>query len=89
MGVELFGLSHELYGMTDAVDAVFRQMLEGNLATVAVEVHTAVGSGIAVSGQCVVCAAGIVASTLTSVCSEEHAAGIHHFGSQLFEVTCL
>ena len=64
-------------------------MLEGNLATIAVEVHTAVGSGIAVSGQCVICAAGIIAGTLTGVCSEEHAASIHHFGSQLFEVTCL
>ena len=89
MGIELLSCSHELYGMTDAVDTVGSKVLEGDLATVTVEVYTTIGSSIAMCRQSVVGTAGIVASTLTSVCSEEHAAGIHHFGSQLFEVTCL
>ena len=59
-------------------------MLESDLAAVAVEVHTIVGSSIAVSGQRVVRATGIVACTLTGIFTEEHAAGIDHlFGEFL------
>ena len=67
MGIELFGGGHEFYGVTDAVDAVGGEMLEGDLAAVAVEIHTAIGCSVAVSGQSVIGAAGIVASTLTGI----------------------
>ena len=43
------------------------EMLEGNLATIGVEVHTIIGRSIAVCGQRVVGTTGIVAGTLTSI----------------------
>ena len=64
--------------MSDAADTLLREMLEGDLATVAVQIHPAVGSSITVSGQGVVRATGIVASTLTGIFAQEHATRIHH-----------
>ena len=67
VGVELFGGCHQFNGVTDAVDAVSGEMLEGDLAAVAVEIHTAIGCSVAVSRQGVIGAAGIVARTLTGI----------------------
>ena len=67
-------------------DTVFRQVLEGNLATVGVEVHTIVCCSISVGRKGVVSTAGIVAGTLAGIGSEEHAAGIDHALSKLFVV---
>ena len=75
--------------MADAADTLIRQVLERHLATVAVQVHTAVGSRIAVRRQGVVCAAGIVASTLTGIFAQEHATCIHHLRCQLLVVVRL
>ena len=65
MGIELFGGGHEFYGVTDAVDTVSGEMLEGDLAAVTVEVHTTIGCCVAVSRQGVIGTAGVVARTLT------------------------
>ena len=67
MGIELFVGGLEFYGVTDAVETVSGKMLEGDLAAVAVEVHTAIGCCVAVSGQGVIGAAGVVARTLTGI----------------------
>ena len=67
MGVELLGGGHEFYGVTDAMDTVGGEMLEGDLAAVAVEIHTAIGCCVAVSRQGVIGAAGVVARTLTGI----------------------
>ena len=53
-------------------------MLEGDLTAVAVEVYTAVGSGITMCGQGVIGAAGIVACTLTGILAQEHATCIYY-----------
>ena len=67
MGIQLFCLSHEFYSMTDMADAFFCKMLECDLATIAVEIHTIIGCGISVSGECMVRTAGIVTGTLTGI----------------------
>ena len=69
--------------MTDAADTILGEMLEGDLAAVAVQVHTAVGRSIAVCGQGVIGAAGIVASTLTGILAQENATGVYHLISHL------
>ena len=86
MGIELFGFCHEFNGTANLTHTFGSQVLEGNLATVAVEIHTVVGGSIAVSRQRVVGAAGVVAGTLTGIFSEEDTAGIHHALGQLFVV---
>ena len=83
---EFLVLGHYLYSMSYAADTFLCEMLEGNLAVVAIEVHATIGGGISMGGQGMVCTAGIVASTLTSIQSEEYATCIHHFLSQLLIV---
>ena len=89
MRIQLLSLGHQFHGVTDALDTFCRQMLEGDLTAVAVKVHTVVGGGIAVSGQRVVGAAGIVARTLTGIGSKEHAAGVDHLLGEFLVVGCL
>ena len=86
MGIQLLSLGHQFYGVADTTDTVSSQVLEGNLPTITVEVHTVVGSGIAVSGQGVVRATGIVTGTLTGILSEEHTAGVDHLLGEFLEV---
>ena len=69
--------------MAYAADAILREMLESDLAAVAVEINTAVGSGVTVCGQSVIGAAGIIACTLTSIFAKEHATSINHLTGQL------
>ena len=76
MSVEPLGGCHCLDGMTDVADALLGDVLEGDLAAVAVEVDTIVCHGISVGGQGVVGAAGIVAGTLAGLLAKEHAARI-------------
>ena len=64
-------------------------MLEGNLATIGVQVHTIIGRSITVCRQRVVGTTGIVASTLTSIRTQEYATRIHHALSQLLIVLYL
>ena len=71
--LEHFCFCHQFYGVANAAHTIFCQMLERNLTTIAVQIYAIICGGIAVCRQCVVGAAGIVAGTLTSVCSEEHA----------------
>ena len=78
MSIQLLSSSHQFYSTTDAADAFFGKVLEGDFATVTVEVHTIVCCGIAMSGQRVVGTAGIVASTLTGILPKEDAASIHY-----------
>ena len=59
MRFQLLGFGHEFYGATYAADTILGEVLESDFAAVAVQVYTAVGSGITVGGQCVVGAAGI------------------------------
>lgn len=59
---ELLILCHGHHGITNAAYAIIGKMLEGYLPVIAVEVHTVVCQSVAVGGQCVVCAAGIVAA---------------------------
>ena len=80
MGIKLLGFCHQFDGVPDAADTIGSEMLECYLPAIAVEVHTAVSCGIAVSRQCVVGAAGIVACALTGIGAEENAAGIDDFG---------
>ena len=72
--------------MAYTLDALLVKVLEGDLAVVTIEVHAVVGEGIAVSGEGVVGAAGIVARTLTSILAEEDTACVDHFGCQTFVV---
>ena len=89
MGIQLLGFRHEFYGTADVSDTLWRQVLEGNLTAVAVEVDTIVGRSISVCGQGVVGAAGVVACTLTGILPQEHAAGIDDTFCQLFLVLSL
>ena len=76
MGIELFAGCHGFHGRTDGANAFGGEVLEGDFAVIAVEVDTTIGCCVAVSRQCVVGTAGIVACTFASVVAEEHAAGI-------------
>ena len=67
MRIQLFSFSHQFYRPTYLLNTLGREMLEGNLTTIRVEVHTIIGCSIAVCGQRVVGTTGIVASTLTSI----------------------
>ena len=67
MSVQLFSFSHQFYRTTYVLYTLGSKMLEGNLATIGVEVHTIIGCSIAVCRQRVVGTTGIVASTLTSI----------------------
>ena len=75
--IESFGLGHQLYGPADGAYALGLNVLEGYLAAEAVEIDAAVGHGIAVGGQRVVRAAGIVACALGGEGTEEDAAGMY------------
>ena len=83
MSIQLFGLGHELYGAAYAADAILGEMLESDFSAVAVEINTAVGSGITMCGQGVVGAAGIIASTLTGIFAKEYATCVNHLIGQL------
>ena len=76
MCIESLGCSHGLHGVADVANAFVGEMLEGNLATVAVEVNTVVSHCISVGGQGVVGAAGIVAGTLAGILSKEYTSRI-------------
>ena len=67
MSVEPLGGCHCLDGMTDVADALLGDVLEGDLAAVAVEVDTIICQGIAMSRQGVIGTAGIIAGTLTGI----------------------
>ena len=67
MGIQLFRLSHQLHGSTNLTDTFLVKMLEGDLATVTVQVDTIIGGGITVGRQRVVGTTGIVTGTLTGV----------------------
>ena len=86
MGIELFGFCHEFDGTANLLDAFLRQVLEGDLTAVRVEVYAVVGCGVAVSGQRMVGAAGVVASTLTGILTEEDTTCIDNLVGQLFVV---
>ena len=67
VGFELFILCHCDYSLADASDAFLAEMLECDLAIVAVEIYTIICQGIAVSRQGVIGTAGIIAGTLTGI----------------------
>ena len=78
MSIEELVVSHFLHSLTDGHDTLSREMLESDFLIEGVEVHTTVAGGIAMSRECVVCTARIVASTLAGIFPEEHTARIHH-----------
>ena len=50
MCIELFGFCHEFYGMTNLAYTFFREVLEGDLSAITVQIDTIVGGCVAVSG---------------------------------------
>ena len=58
--------------MSNTAYSLFSEVLEGYLAAVAVEIHSAVCRGIAMGWQCVVGAACVVAGTLAGIFPKEH-----------------
>ena len=89
MGIERLGGSHGLHGTPDPADSLFADVLECDLTAIAVEVYSAIGCCIAVCWQCVVGAAGIVAGTLASIPSEEHASRIDYTCGKGLEIVGL
>ena len=67
MGIELLGFCHQFHGPANVANTVLGKVLEGNLTAIGIEVHAVIGSGVAVSGQRVVSAAGIVAGTFAGI----------------------
>ena len=50
MCIQLFSFSHQFYRTSYVLDTLSREMLEGYLTTIRVQVHTIIGCSIAVSG---------------------------------------
>ena len=71
VSIKLFGFCHEFHGAANFPDALFCKVLEGDCTAVAGEIHAAVGCCIAMSGECVVGAACVVAGTLARIFSKE------------------
>ena len=88
MTFELLILCHCNNGMPYAADTIIGKMLESNLTIIAIKVHTIVCQGIAMSGKSMVRTAGIVASTLTGILSEEDATGVDNLLCQLLIIIC-
>ncbi len=89
MCIELFCLCHQFYGMANTADTLFRELLEGYLSAIAVEIDSTICCGIAMCRQGVVSTAGIVACTLTGILSKEYTAGIYYLLCHLLVVLCL
>ena len=83
MCIQHFAPGHFHHSLADVQNTGWRNVLEGDLAQKAVQVHPVIGHRIAACGKRVVGTAGIVARTLGSPSSQEHAARIHHLCSKL------
>ena len=87
MCLQLLVLRHRHHSITYVTNTFFREMLEGDLAVVTVEVHAIVSQCIAMGWQGMIGTAGIISGTLTCIVAQEYAARIHHFLCKLLIIS--